>query len=114
MDIFRAHTEEIGHQIASLGVGLGIDWDNEAEVRTLAREAIDHAQATVNSAGVSKEGSALLKAELFGLAALMLKNMQESAERGYLTHGGASWKAFAKALWQEYERSAQDQQRPLV
>lgn len=107
MDIFRAHTEEIGHQIASLGVGLGIDWEDEAAVRALAREAIDHARATVDSAGVRKEGQALLKAELFGLAALMLKNMEESAERGFLTHGGPSWKAFARALWLEYERSAQ-------
>ena len=109
MDIFRAHTEEIGHQIASLGVGLGIDWDDEVEVRALAREAIDHAQATVSKAGVRKEGRDLLKAELFGLAALMLKNMQESAERGYLTHGGPSWKAFARALWLESEGSASSQ-----
>lgn len=106
MDIFRAHTEEIGHQIASLGVGLGIDWNNEAEVRALAREAIEHAAATVNSAGMRKEGQVLLKAELFGLAALMLENMQKSAERGFLTHGGPSWRAFARALWQEYQRSA--------
>ena len=104
MDTFRAHTEEIGHRIAGLGVALGIDWENEVAVRALAHEALDHAAATVSSAGVQKQGEAMLKAELFGLAALMLKNMQESAERGFLTHGGPSWKAFAKALWQEYER----------
>lgn len=107
MDTFRSHSEEIGHRIAGLGVALGIDWDNEADVRTLAREALDHAAATVNSAGVEKTGEALLKAEIFGLAALMLKSMQGSAERGFLTHGGASWKAFAKALWLEHEARTQ-------
>jgi len=108
VDTFRAHTDEIGHRIAGLGVALGIDWENEADVRALAHEAIDHAAATVSSAGMQKAGAALLKAELFGLAALMLKNMQESAERGFLTHGGPSWKAFARALWQEYERRTQN------
>ena len=107
MDTFRAHTEEIGHRIAGLGVALGIDWEDEQTVRSLAREALDHAAATVSDAGVKKEGETLLKAELFGLAALMLKNMQESAERGFITHGGRSWQFFARALWQEYEnRSA--------
>ena len=112
MDTFREHTEEIGHRIAGLGVALGIDWDNDVEVRALAREAMDHAKATISSAGVQKQGVALLKAELFGLAALMLKNMQESAERGFLTHGGPSWKAFARALWQEYERLEQNPPQP--
>ena len=102
MDTFRAHTEEIGHRIGSLGVALGIDWDDAEAVRALAHEAIDHAAATVNSASEHKEGDARLKAELFGLAALMLKNMQESAERGFLTHGGPAWKVFARALWQEH------------
>jgi len=107
MDTFRAHTEEIGHRIAGLGVALGIDWEDEVAVRSLAHEALDHAAATVSDAGAKKDTNTLLKAELFGLAALMLKNMQESAERGFLTHGGRSWQLFAKALWQEYENRAQ-------
>ncbi len=104
MDTFREHTEEIGHRIAGLGVALGIDWEDEAEVHNLAREALDHSAQTVSSAGIQKGGDILIKAEIFGLAALMLKNMQRSAENGFLTHGGPSWKAFAKALWQEHEQ----------
>ncbi len=70
----------------------------------MAREALDHGALTVNSIGHQKDSVTLLKAEIFGLAALMLRNMQESAERGYLTHGDSSWKAFAKALWLEHEQ----------
>ena len=106
MDTFRSHTEDIGHRIAALGVALGIDWDNQVEVRGLAQEAIEHAAATVSSASEHKDSRLLLKAEIFGLAALMLKEMQGSAERGFLTHGGPSWRSFGKALWQEYERTA--------
>jgi hypothetical protein len=43
----------------------------------------------------------MAKVELFGLAALMLKTMTESATRGFETHGGTAWKSFARALWAE-------------
>jgi len=41
------------------------------------------------------------KAELFGLAALMLRIMEKSADDGVLTHGGPAWKSFGRALWEE-------------
>jgi hypothetical protein len=44
----------------------------------------------------------LAKLELFGLAGLMLRTMQESASAaGFESHGGDAWKAFARALWAE-------------
>ena len=107
MDTFKTHSEEIGHRIAVLGMVLNIDWDNEAELRVLAHDAINHAAATMSDAAVRKTAMVQHKAELFGLAALMLKNMQDSADRGFLTHGGASWKAFARALYLESERREQ-------
>ncbi len=104
MDSFRSHGDEIGHRIGVLGIALGIDWDNEAEVRSLAQEALDHHPLTVSSVGSHSGHIALLKVELFGLAALMLKTMKESADRGFLTHGDSRWKTFAKALWLEHDR----------
>jgi hypothetical protein len=43
----------------------------------------------------------MARVDLFGLAALMLKTMAESADQGIESHGGSAWKAFAKALWAE-------------
>jgi hypothetical protein len=34
----------------------------------------------------------------------MLTVMKESANADLLTHGGAAWKAFARALWAEHDR----------
>jgi hypothetical protein len=45
----------------------------------------------------------LAKVDLFGLAGIMLKTMEESASTGIMSHGGGAWKAFAKALWAEKE-----------
>ena len=36
-----------------------------------------------------------------GLAGIMLKTMEESAEHCIESHGGEAWKAFARALWAE-------------
>ncbi len=43
----------------------------------------------------------MAKLDLFGLAGIMLKTMEESASVGVESHGGAAWKSFAKALWAE-------------
>jgi hypothetical protein len=41
------------------------------------------------------------KMDLFGLAGIMLRTMEESATVGVESHGGPAWKAFARALWNE-------------
>lgn len=99
---YRREAEEIEREIARRGLVLGIDWDDDAQVHALAREALayrDEQRATLEGGG--RDAKALAKIEIFGLAQLMLSVMRQSADEGMFTHGGAVWKALARALWQE-------------
>lgn len=99
---YEQDTKDIELEIERRGVALGIDWQDDKQVRALAREAIEHLASDLKLAATSPIDYALLaKVELFGLAALMLRTMQESASVGFETHGGDAWKAFARALWAE-------------
>jgi hypothetical protein len=98
---FQNDANELEQEIVRRGIVLGIDWQNEAQVRLLAREALDHAREVSKAAAAGGDHQAQAKAELFAFAALMLRTMQESAEEGLLTHGGPAWKIFARALWRE-------------
>ncbi len=101
--MFENYAEEaqrIETEIVRHGIALGIDWNNEAEVRALAREALAyHPDGGKVSHGDTPAWRA--KQELFGLAQLMLTVMTESAEADIETHGGPAWKAFGRALWKE-------------
>lgn len=102
---YARNTSEIEHEIERKGIALGIDWHDEVQVRILAREAFDHVAADVKlDASAPVDYRRLAKLELFGLAGIMLRTMEESAENGVESHGGDAWKAFAKALWAESER----------
>lgn len=102
---YAADTREIELEIERKGIVLGIDWADELQVRELAREALDHSVAEVRlKASESPAPTFMAKLDLFGLAAIMLKTMQESADLGIESHGGPAWKSFAKALWAEAER----------
>jgi hypothetical protein len=92
--------EEIEREITRRGLVLGIDWTDEVQVHTLAREALDyrHPEHIIVDRGDTK---ARAKIEIFGLAQLMLTVMRQSADEGMFTHGGDVWKALARALWQE-------------
>lgn len=93
---------EIEAEIVRKGIALNIDWENQVEVRALAHEAVNHMAADVKLAASEPVDYAMLtKVELFGLAGVMLKTMEESAGEGVESHGGPAWKAFAKALWAE-------------
>lgn len=98
---YGAEAAQLETEIARKGVILGIDWDNAAQLRKLAKQALacheDTIQLDCNPA--SPEGIA--KLELFGLVQLMLKVMEQGAGEGIEVHGGPVWKAFAKALWAE-------------
>jgi hypothetical protein len=98
---FQSDANELETEIVRRGIVLGIDWNNETQVRLLAREALDHARDASRAAAACCNHQEQAKAELFAFAALMLRTMQESAEEGVLTHGGPAWKAFARALWAE-------------
>jgi hypothetical protein len=102
---FENYTEEvreIEQEIERKGIVLGIDWDDEVQVRRLAREALDHASGEQRISATNPVDQELMaKLDLFGLVGIMLKTMEESASVGVESHGGAAWKSFAKALWAE-------------
>jgi hypothetical protein len=92
---------EIEREIVRKGVILGIDWNDAAEVRQLAREALRCRNLPDSPECNPTDPRARAKLELFGLAQLMLTVMRQSADEGMHTHGGPAWKALARALWQE-------------
>ncbi|MCM2288527.1 MAG: hypothetical protein NDI67_05810 [Sulfuritalea sp.] len=98
---YGREARQIEHEIETKGVILGIDWTDDAQVRELARQAFDCKLGAVDCEPDEPLDRARL--ELFGLAQLMLKVMKESAEQDLHTHGGAAWKAFARALWAEHD-----------
>ena len=95
---------QIEHEIERKGVVLGIDWNDDEQVRQLAREAIECRMDPEHPECTSTDPQTRARIELFGLAQLMLTVMKESANADLLTHGGAAWKAFARALWTEHEQ----------
>lgn len=104
MSGFENYGREAGQlerEIERKGVILNIDWTDAAQVRELAREALDCKLGAANCEPDDPRDRARL--ELFGLAQLMLTVMKESAKVDMHTHGGAAWKAFARALWAEHD-----------
>ena len=90
-------------EIERRGVALGIDWEDVGAVRALARAAMDFGHSPqAFPVGELPDYERLAQIDLFGLAGVMLKIMQESADDGFLAHGGPAWKALAHALWAEY------------
>ncbi len=101
-EFFGEETQALEKQIERMGIALGIDWSDEAQVRELAREALDNGSRDISEAAKHKDSRLMAKAELFSVAALMLRVMEKSAaNEGVISHGGPAWKAFARALWAE-------------
>lgn len=100
-EFYNEETATLEKEIERLGMALGIDWSDEAQVGALAHEALSQGSSELRAAA-NHAGDYRLraKAELFGLSALMLRIMEKSAGEGVLTHGGPAWKAFGRALWQ--------------
>jgi len=108
---YSREARDIEHEIETKGVILGIDWNDDAQVRELAREALDCKLGEYNREPDDPRDRARL--DLFGLAQLMLTVMKESAADGVHSHGGAAWKSFARALWAEHTlRQGAERQRP--
>lgn len=98
---YAGEAVQLEREIERKGVILGIDWNDAAQVRELARQALD---CKLGEAGCrSDDPRDRSRIELFGLAQLMLTVMKESASADIHTHGGAAWKAFAHALWKEHD-----------
>jgi len=99
---YQDATRDIELEIERMGVALGIDWSNDAQVRALAHEALTESTDLVRQAAADPADQQLgAKVTLFGLANLMLRTMEESANVGLETHGGPIWKTFGRALWAE-------------
>ena len=99
---FSDDAQDIEREMAIKGVVLGIDWNNAQMVRQLAKEALAHNAGEVGTlVQESTTTEARAKAELFALAGLMLKTMENSAETGIHTHGGPVWKSLGKAMLEE-------------
>lgn len=102
---FLEDAEQIEKEIMRRCIVLNIDWTDEVQLHALASEALDHlGDAARIPVELPVDYEQLAKADLFGLAGVMLTMMAESARRGIQSHGGPVWKAFAKALWSEAER----------
>ena len=102
MGLFENYGREIldiEKEIERKGVVLGIDWQDPLQVRELARAALHHGKGA--AAPLDRQDNVRL--ELFGLIALMLKTMEQSAVDGMEAHGGPVWKLLGRALWQESE-----------
>lgn len=103
---YGAEARGIEEAIARKGLLLGIDWSNEAQVRQLAREALECRLDPDHPECQSTDATTRARIELFGLAQLMLKVMAQSAGEGIHTHGGPVWKALGRALWIESGNAA--------
>jgi hypothetical protein len=98
---YSSEALQLEREIERKGVILGIDWNDAAQVRDLARQALDCKLGQNHCMPGDRLDRSRI--ELFGLAQLMLTVMKESAGADIHTHGGAAWKAFAHALWAEHD-----------
>lgn len=101
---FENHRDDalqISREIARILIALGIDWKDEAQMRALAKEALNYHKDRKNPHMHFNARADRSKLELFGLIGLMLRTMEEGADLGVHIHGSDVWKALAKALWEE-------------
>jgi hypothetical protein len=98
---YSGEARQLEQEIERKGFILGIDWNDAVQVRELARLALDC--KLDNYSHTSHDPLDRVRFEIFGLAQLMLAVMKESAGADVHTHGGAAWKAFARALWAEHD-----------
>lgn len=100
---FSRTAEEIEREIFKRGLALGINWNDQQRLHALARQALSCNSARRMAMLRSPIRTEKLTGELFALSELMMENMRESAKLGIHTHGGTTWKAFGKALYEAYE-----------
>lgn len=97
---FAHNAAQISLEIERKLVALGIDADNQLALRALARDILAYKhQPGYRPASIEEEA----RQNLFGLVALMLRNMREGADLDREVSGSPIWKALARALWSEKE-----------
>lgn len=99
---------ELEREILKRGFLLELDWEDRSALRQLAHEALTISADDTLQMLHSAEPIQRARAELYGLAMLMLETMRQSAEIGVHTHGGPAWKAFGRALIEESGRLGGD------
>lgn len=99
---------ELEREMLKRGILLGLDWEDEAALRAMAREALTCTPECNMQMLRDPDPRRRARAEFYALAMLMLETMRQSAEIGVHTHGGAAWKAFGRALIEEASRLGQD------
>lgn len=97
--------QELEREIIKRGIVLGVDWEDAATVRALAREALSCTTQCRLDLLRHPDQAQRRKGELFALSELMLHTMRQSALIGIHTSGGPVWKAFGRALYEEAERA---------
>lgn len=80
-------------------IALGFDWHDEMKMSQLAAECKTFGPAQAQAAYASNDREQVTKAELFALASLMMRTMEEAANEGRDVHGGEVWKALGKHLY---------------
>lgn len=103
---YERTADELEREIVKRGIGIGVDWQDRARLRDLARQALGCDSGCMMKLLRSPIRQEKLTGELFALSELMLDNMRQSAELGVHTHGGPAWKAFGRALYEEYDAGA--------
>ena len=104
---YERTADELEREIVTRGIALGLDWDDQARLRELARQALSCKPGGVVKLLRSPIRQEKLTGELFALSELMLNTMRQSAQIGVHTSGGRAWKAFGRALYEESERLEQ-------
>lgn len=89
----------IALQIERKLIALGIDWRDEAALKSLAKEALEYDKATTFPGLDGAGEEQLVRMELCGLIALMFHTMTEGATDGQYIHGTEVWKALGRAMW---------------
>lgn len=98
--------DELEREIVKRGIAIGLNWDDKATLHALARQALSCTPACMMSLLRSPDRRKKLTGELFALSELMFQNMRQSAETGVHAQGGPAWKAFGRALYEEYDAGA--------
>ena len=100
-DHYAVEAAQLEIEISRKGAILGINWNNDAEVRKLARRALRSNADTLQLDHPANSLKGMATMELVGLSLLILKLMKDSADESIVMQGGPIWKALSHALWDE-------------
>lgn len=80
---------------------LGVDWHDDAQLRSIAREALAFKGESNFSQFDSRDANQRVRAEVFGFIGLMWVALEEAATLGRSIDAGELWTKLSEALWAE-------------